>query len=195
MPSPAHESIVTLINDRIIEAKVLLPAAIKKRIRTSTGAEPVNTSSEYDGSEKRPDLYIGHFKDAQDLEQTSALEVGFAEKYEDLLEDMKYWMAQENVTTVLLVCINEAPEYRCPVKDIDIDAFPKVQDIKGKMVGLEDPHDPFGPRTIFGYTWVGHITAFLEVWQRNPVTKEPRLRGARMVSIVISFRSLANVSC
>ena len=195
MPSPVHESIVTFIASRVDRTKGSLSAAIDKRIRLSTGAEPANSSSEYDGSQKRPDLYIGHFKTAKHFEQTCALEVGFAEKYEDLLEDMKYWMAQESVTTVLLVCINEEPEYRCPVKDIDIDAFPKLQDINGNMVSLEDPHEPFGPRTILGCTWVGHITAFLEVWQRNPVNKKPRLRGARMVSSVIPFGSSANVSC
>ena len=123
------------------------------------------------------------------------LEIGFAQKYEDLLKRMKMWTSKESMKPVFFfVYIDEAPRYRCPIKDIDLEALPRAAQVDENMLDLQSPSGPFGPRTMLGYTWVGRTSAFLELWGRDSVIQEQQQREACMVSMVIPFGLLANVS-
>jgi hypothetical protein len=89
MPSPLHESIITLLNEEIIATKQSLPEYIGDTIYTISGLDYRDFENKWSHSKKRPDIAIKVEDTYGDAELKWVLEVGFAETYEQLVEEMK----------------------------------------------------------------------------------------------------------
>ncbi|KAI9769399.1 MAG: hypothetical protein M1840_004101 [Geoglossum simile] len=175
MPSPLHESIASIFSDGFAVAKSTLPASVRTKIFTVANEEFRGFGGQYEGSNKTPDLGIKFRNAAGELDIKFVLEVGFAEAYEDLVQDARMWLdGKPEVCVVVLANFEESPNYRCPVRDLDDEdfeqlEFPKGLDVRAQNFNLEGE---YGPVTYKGLVWVGRIsTAYMEVWKRDPVTK------------------------
>lgn len=141
----------------------------------------------YDGSEKTPDTAV-EITNADGAEVVKfVLEVGFAESYEMLLEDVKQWIeGREASCLVMIVNIEESPGYKCPTRGLsDVEfsqlGFPPRHEINTQTFTL---NGPYGPACYKGFQWVGQVTGFVEMYKRDPVTKMAKLISppGRMVS-------------
>ena len=111
----------------------------------------------YQYSTKEADVLFKYHPPNGPISYTCAIEVGFAEKYEDLVEDIKLWIEGGQMWMVILISVEEAPRYRCPtsaLQDDEIEALdlPAIPALNTSMVSLEDPTDRFGPLQIRGLT-------------------------------------------
>ena len=111
---------------------------------------------DYSGSSKIPDLAVEFKNAAGELETKFVLEVGFSEKYEDLVQDVKMWLeGKREVSVVLLVKFEETPRYQYPVhEDDDLGqlGFLEITEIRARDFSLEGE---YGPVTYMDFTWVG----------------------------------------
>jgi hypothetical protein len=170
MPSPLHESIVTILNEEIIVTKKSLPQYIDKTISTTCGLDYDDFGDKWAYSQKRPDLAIRVENAFEELEFKWVLEVGFAETYEQLVEDMKLWLEGcESISMAVLVKFTETPAYKCPVsfdQDLEELCIPSMPaEVRSRDVVA---NGDFGPIFYRDQQWVGHISeAFMEVWKRD----------------------------
>ena len=114
------------------------------------------------------------------------LEVGFAESYEMLVEDVKQWIeGREAPCLVMIVKIEEHPVYKCPTRSLSDVVFsqlgcPPEHEINMQTFTL---NKPYGPACYKGLNWVGQVSGFVEMYKRDPVTKMAKLISpGRMVS-------------
>jgi hypothetical protein len=184
MPSPLHESVIPIFNTAFVIARESLPASVKSRINIIANEDINHFGGRYKGSDKTLDLAI-KFKNAEgDIEVKFVIEVGFAEKYDDLVQDTKMWLeGKPNVSMVVLVNFQETPDYRNPLRNIDDEDFEQLgfpKELKTSMFSLAGD---YGPAMYKGLAWVGQIsTAVVEIWKRNPTTGLATQVGDRVVS-------------
>ncbi|KAI9773366.1 MAG: hypothetical protein M1840_007581 [Geoglossum simile] len=183
MPCPVRESVVSIFSAGFISATADLPAPVRRNIATVTGQDFIGFGGKYLGSGKRPDLAV-LFKDAGARKAKFILEVGFAETYEDLVQDAKMWLeGKHEVSVVVLAKFEETPAYRCPTRDFNDEDFERLEsppalELDGSSIRLDGE---YGPAIYKGLAWVGRIsTAFMEVWKRDPVTGLATQNGDRI---------------
>ena len=163
-----------------------LPDSIRRRVTIEPNVRAENFEGGYEGSAKVGDLRIIFGEPDEDICETIlALEVGFSQSYDSLVQDAKLWLeGQPKVSVVVLIKLEEAPKYQNPI--------PKLEDEELKQLELLDPKkiqprnfivDNRGYITYRGLTWAGVITeASMEVWRRDPITGLAFQDGGRMVS-------------
>ncbi|KAK3171767.1 hypothetical protein OEA41_003851 [Lepraria neglecta] len=148
-----------------------------QRVGAFTGA--------YDGSNKEPDVLFKYRGQDHKVLYTAVVEIGFAETYKELIDDVKLWIeGNRDIRTVILIKVEENPPYSSPARKLEDDevkdlGFPDPGDLDTSMVSLEDPNDSFGPLQINNLAWVGKIGVFLEIWKRDPVSGEAKQQGTR----------------
>ncbi|KAG0133134.1 hypothetical protein HOY82DRAFT_556880 [Tuber indicum] len=140
-----------------------------------SGLEPFNRfGGRYDGSEKTTDSALT-VKDAatDDYEVKFAYEVGLSETYDMLVKEARMWLeGTKTVSAVMIVKIQEDPDYRCPTQNLSDEdfsrlEFPSLLEIQKRNFTLESA---YGPAVYKGFTWVGRISGFIEIWRREPVS-------------------------
>jgi hypothetical protein len=85
---------------------------------------------------------------------------------------------------VVLAKLEESPKYRCPVHDLDSEAFQRLGFPDAKRLRASDftLQEEYGVATYKGFVWVGQFSAaFLEIWKRNPATGLAARKGNRIV--------------
>jgi hypothetical protein len=121
-------------------------------------------------------------------------EVGFMESYSELVQSFSGWFQRlPDLKVAVLVKIDETPNYKNPLLKkavFDDSNFAPPTSLTQSDVQLQDPANPNGPLRILGFTWVGELTAFVEIWVRDPGTGKPVMRGQRIVSFAIFNRKL-----
>lgn len=150
----------------------------------------------YEGSRKDPDVLFEYEGPDRNLRYTAVVEVGFAETYEELVDDATLWIeGTRDIKTVVLIKVEEYPPYhRSPtgalgdeeeeVKDL---GFPDAQDLDTSMVVPKDPNDRFGPLLINDVVWVNRMSVFCEIWKRDAVSGEAKRQGTLSVSCHFFF--------
>ena len=191
MPSSVHEPLASTFIEQFGVVKERLSPAIAKQMRVVGGQTIGAFHGLYQSSRKEADVLFKHHPPNGPISYTCAIEVGFAERYEDLVEDIKLWIEGGHVRMVILINVEEAPLYRCPTRalqDDEIEALdlPAIPALTTSMVSLEDQTDRFGPLHIRGLTWVNKMRAFLEIWKPDGITGNAKQQGDRKVSYCIS---------
>ena len=186
MPSPVHETCASVFIVGQGIAASLVDSVIAHRIEAVGPQDVRGFNAKYGASAKQPDALFKYEQANGAVLYSSAVEVGFSEKYEDLLEDMKMWIEGRNdVMTVILISVEEL-DYHCPTSALEddeiIDLFPDYNMLDTSVVHPENPADAFGPLSICGLTWVSTTSAFLEIWKRDGGTGKAVLSGSREVS-------------
>ncbi len=149
----------------------------------------------YEGSKKEPDVLFKYKGSDRKVLYTAVVEVGFAETYEELMEDVKLWLeGNRDMMTVILIKVEENPRYSSPTSKLEDDevkdlGFPDHRDLDTSMVILKDPNDSFGPLEIGNLVWVGKMVVFLEIWKKDAVNGEAKQQGTRSVSCTSFFYS------
>jgi hypothetical protein len=117
-----------------------------------------------------------------EIEIKWVLEIGFAESYDKLVDDVTLWLGgRSDVSVAVLVKFEEDPPYRCPVSPTDEDdlASLKIPLVTKEMKISDFVCEEFGPVTYREKTWVGRISAvYMEVWKRGP--NGPERQGDRV---------------
>ena len=189
MPSPVHETLVSpFIAAGSIATQDLRPE-IADQLEV-VGSQNVGAAftGAYQGSMKEPDVLFKSEGQNGNVLYTAAVEIGFTETYEELIEDMKLWIdGTKDLRTVIIVKVEEDPRYRSPTSQMKDDevkdlGFPAMRDLDVTMVSLEDPNDRFGPLRLNNLIWVGKMSGWLEIWKRDPVSGEAKQHGNRTVS-------------
>jgi hypothetical protein len=182
MPFPLHQSILSEMIMQIVDSLHGLPANLRRRIRVVPSERFWSFGGQWDGSQKEPDLSIWIRNTDNERELKWVLEVGFAESYEQLKNDVRLWLegsSQVSMVTIAWFC--EEPKYRCPVpKEIDprevLGISKDCRDIRSRDVVVQGA---YGPAFFKELQWVGEITGiYMESWVRDAKGK-PRRRGLR----------------
>ncbi|KAI9773285.1 MAG: hypothetical protein M1839_002145 [Geoglossum umbratile] len=184
MPKPVHESISSIFSEGFNITKSTLPNSVRTRITTVANQETNGFGGQYSGSNKTPDFAV-EFEDVNgNIEPKFVLEVGFSERYDELVQDGRMWLEGRNDVSILVLAkIEETPSYHCPVRDLDDEDFErlgflKATELKTSMFGLDGE---YGPATYKGFIWVGEISAaFMEVWKKDPLTGLATRNGSRI---------------
>ncbi|OAX84636.1 hypothetical protein ACJ72_01000 [Emergomyces africanus] len=173
-PTPTHEAIVRATRDNFFPKKVANSFEIDTNLTFHIGADggPI--------SQYNPDFAIS--SDSRPL--FLALEVGFGERYDDLLDTAKEVLLKSLTTKFfVIVKIVEKPLYQSPLKLSDHFSKSRSEIPIPLNLSPENCHrsdaDPEGPLMVNGLRWVGKISAFWEVWSRdalgNPIIHEERV--------------------
>ena len=187
MASPAHGLIVQIVQEGFSAAIRSLPTSIRRRVAINSNVQTNNFRGKYEGSVKFADVRIVFRKQSVEwiCETMFALEVGFSQSYDSLVQDAKLWLeGQPKMSVVVLIKLEETPKYQNPILELT--------DKELERLGLLDPNeiqsqdfivDNRGYLIYRGLTWVGDITeAFVEVWRRDPITGLAFQDGGRTVS-------------
>jgi len=187
MPSGAHEPLASTFSEKFVLARELLPPATARQVKV-VGSQKIGAfGGAYQSSKKEADVLFKCTPPNGPISYTCAVEIGFAERYEDLVEDVKLWIEGGRMRMVILIKVEEEPLYRCPthtLQDDEIDALdlPAIPTLNTNMVFLENQTDTFGPLQICGLTWVNKMYAFLEIWKPDDITGEAKQQEDRKVS-------------
>ena len=188
MPSGIHQTLTSpFIASNAIATQDLRPDIVRQ-IQV-VGSQRVGAfRGAYEGSKKEADVLFKYRQQNRHISDTAVVEVGLSETYEELIEDVKLWIeGNSDIRTAFLIKIEEDPRYRSPTSKLENDqivalGFPHHRDLDPCMVALEDPTDSFGPLQLNGLTWVGKMSIFLEIWNRDETTGDAKQAGPRMVS-------------
>jgi len=183
MPSPVHESITCTFSEGFFDAKAQLPKPMRANMNIVQNQNFNSFGGRYRGSSKIANLAVEFQNAAGELEPKFVVEVGFSEKYEDLVQDIRLWLeGTRGVSVVGLVKFYETPKYRRPDLDNEeIEQFPDITEIRGQHFTFEEE---YGPVKFRGLAWVGCISeAFIEVWRRDLATGSAFQDGNRMVGL------------
>jgi hypothetical protein len=185
-PSPLHEYFCRFIQLGLDYAQFRLPNFNPEDpiIHVATNRVYTDFMDEYEGSEKVPDLSVSFMGVDGRLELKLVVEVGFSEKYSDLIGDTKMWLegGGHEVSAVILVNIEESPSYRSPLLDLEDEEIEQLELSRQHRINFDAEGD-FGPITYKGLVWVGRITSiFMEVWKKDSQSGLATLDGNRMVS-------------
>lgn len=200
MPSPVHANFASTFigsdalatQDLRSEIAMQLDAVGPQGVTDFTGA--------YEGSKKEPDVLFKYKGQDHNVSYTAVVEIGFAETYEELMDDVKLWIeGNRDIRTVILIKVEEIPRYYSSTSKLEDDevrdlGFPDPKDLKTSIVTAEDPNDSFGPLQINNLVWVGKMGVFLEIWKRDTVNGEAKQQGIRSVSCT-SFLLLSSNVC
>ena len=189
MTSWPHEDTIQFFNKHFtLLFDQVLPKSLEEKIRICTNLEIRTFDAAYQGSIKVPDLAI--FVKNDDTKRRDlkwALEVGFSEQYDNLLEDIPLWLiGQPTCAMAVLLKITESPTYRCPL-DFDLDMYEELNIPQNESQILEKDFSlegEYGPVKFKGHQWAGQISAFLEIWTRHPGTGEPRRKRLHRMDII-----------
>jgi hypothetical protein len=163
---------------------------------------------QYSGSAKIADLAVQVTNPDGQLETKLVVEIGFSEKYADLVKDIRLWLeGMSSVSMCVLVSFEEEPPYQCPIdNNMDEEEFKKLEfpnpwELEPKDIHLESPFGPATYKELDGeelddeeldnkkLVWVGRIsTAFLEQWKRDKKTGKAKKYGKRVVSYLLLMR-------
>ena len=183
-----HETLAAPFSPCTFIARQDLRPEIAKQISV-VGSQRVDAfTGAYEGSEKEPDVLFKY--EGQDLNvlYTAVVEIGFAETYEELIDDAKMWIeGNRDIRTVILIKVDENPPYRSPTSKLEDDevedlGFPNPKDLRTSLVIPKDLNDSFGPLQINNLVWVNKMGVFLEIWKRDAVNGEAKQQGTRSVS-------------
>jgi hypothetical protein len=188
MSSPVHETLASpFIRSDNVTTQDLRPeiarqinAVGNQRVGAFTGA--------YEGSKKEPDVLFKYKGQDHKVLYTVVVEIGFAETYEELVDDAKLWIeGNRDIRTVILIKVDEYPQYQSPTSNLEDDEvedleFPDPKDLDTSMVTSKDPNDSYGPLQINNLVWVNKMGVFLEIWKRDAVNGEAKQQGTRSVS-------------
>ncbi|KAG0642804.1 hypothetical protein HOY80DRAFT_1035636 [Tuber brumale] len=155
MPSPLHEQVVATVAAGFHKARSSLPMTLQPRIDVVSGQNYKTFSGEHWRTEKAPDTVVKVLNAAGIWEPKFVLEVG-----------------AESVCVVMLVKLVEDPVYRCPIlqlteAEFESFEFPHPTLITQDLFVIEGTQ---GPATYKGFRWVGHISGFIEIWKRDPIS-------------------------
>jgi len=193
MASPIHEKMVSTVSEGFTLARRSLPDSLRRKVDIVGNQHYADFRGAYKGSEKIPDTAVEITNAAGVVEVKFALEVGFAESYNMLLQDAKKWIeGRKAACIVMIVNMEENPVYKCPTRNLSDDefsqlGFPPEEEIEVETFTLEGP---YGPACYKGLRWVGGITGFIEIWKRDPVTKLATLRPPGRI---VSYPSASNL--
>ena len=119
MPTAIHESIQPCFTRAIIKAEIDLPddaqciCVYNQHMNKFEG--------QYFGSDKTADLAVQITDTDGELETKLVVEMGFSEKHEDLIQDIRLWLKGMNS---VLVCVR----YQCPIdKDMKDEEFKELR--------------------------------------------------------------------
>ena len=189
MPSPVHEIFASpFVRSDGVATQDLRPE-IAKRIDV-VGAQRVGAAfrGAYKGSKKEADVLFKYEQQNGDTSYTAVVEIGFAETYEELIQDVEMWIeGSRDIRTVILIKVEENPRYCSPTIKLEDDevrdlGFPDPKDLRASMAVLKDPNNSFGPLQINNLVWVGEITVWLEIWKKDRVSGKAKQQGTRTVS-------------
>ena len=187
MPSPLHENFVSRFMFSYAIAAQNLRSEITRQLNV-VGSQKVGAfTGAYEGSKKEPDVLFKYKGQDHNLLYTAVVEIGFAETYKELIDDVKLWIeGNTDVRTVILIKVEENPRYYSPTSKLEDDevkdlGFPDPRDLKTSMV-VKDPNDSFGPLQINNLVWVGKIGVFLEIWKKDTMNGKAKQQGTRSVS-------------
>ena len=187
MSSGVHEPLAATFIEQFGVAKAFLSPANRKQLAIVGAQEVGSFQGSYQSSSKEPDALFVYPPPNGPISYTCAVEVGFSERYEDLVEDIRLWIEGARMRMVILINVDEAPRYRCPTYGLQDDEIedlelPAIRALNTSMVSLEDKTDRFGPLQMHGLTWVNKMNAFLEIWKPDGITGEAKQEGDRKVS-------------
>lgn len=188
MPSGVHERLISCFIGRHEIARESLPNAIAEQMGAVGSQRVGGFTGKYQGSKKEADVLFTYQQESRKILYTCAVEIGFSETYEELVEDARLWIeGQHDVKTVILIKVVEDPPYCSSIHKLRDGefrrfGFPHPSDLDTSMVVLEDQADRFDKLKIRGLTWVGKTYAFLEIWKANTVTGNAEQQGVRKVS-------------
>src|SRR5205809_5841819 len=114
MPGALHEDVVSTFAQGFVSARAGLPLELRSKIQVNTGLDFTMFEGKYAGSQKIADVRIQARNVNGKPEMRLAVEVGFAERYEDLVRDIQLWLeGTSTVSVVLLVQLEESAKYSC----------------------------------------------------------------------------------
>ena len=197
MPSSVHEILAAPFIRSDGVATQNLRSEIARQIDVVGNQRVGAFTRAYEGSNKEPDVLFKYKGQDRKVLYTAVVEVGFAETYEELIDDVKLWIeGNTDMRTVILIKVEENPRYYSPIgkledgeiKDL---GFPDPRNLDTSMVIPKDSNDSFGPLQINNLVWVGKMSVFLEIWKRDAVNGNAKQQGTRSVSctsfVVLSY--------
>ncbi|CUS08190.1 unnamed protein product [Tuber aestivum] len=173
MPSVIHEQVVSTISEGLTLARSHLPTYLQQRIDIVGNQNFTNFHGAYHGSEKTPDTALKIEDSSGNLALRFILEVGLAETYEKLVRDASLWLdGTETVSAVMLVKLVEDPGYQCPTQLLSDQEFAQQGFLRPQELNLSTfaLHGSYGPAVYKGFTWVGSVSGFIEIWKRDRVS-------------------------
>jgi hypothetical protein len=185
--SALHEAVTGNIWDALRgEAKLKNFSFVGTERRTPPGVPSLRQQSSF-----RADVILRYANPENPLttRQVLVAEIGFDETYKQLERSMTVWLEDcPDIQRGLVVKIQEKPLFKNrPGKEAILKKLkeehlgtPSDTDVRPR-----DPKDPYSPLTIYDYDWVGQISAFAEIWGRDPETGKPQPREKRVVSLSI----------
>ena len=188
MPSPVHEILASPFIRSDAVATQDLRSEITRQIDVVGNQRVGAFTGAYEGSKKEPDVLFKYKGQDHKVLYTAVVEIGFAETYKELIDDVKLWIeGNRDMRTVILIKVEENPRYYSPTSKLEDDevkdlGFPDARDLDTSMVILKDPNNSFGPLQINNLVWVGKMGVFLEIWKRDTVNGEAMRQGTRSVS-------------
>lgn len=70
-------------------------------------------AGQYQGNKKEADMLFTYEQQNRKILYTCAIEIGFSETYEELIEDVRLWIkGQHDAKTVILIKVVKDPPYR-----------------------------------------------------------------------------------
>jgi hypothetical protein len=156
-----HESLVKFVERYIIK---------QTELDTITNDTVFQFSGKYEGSEGVPDLGIVEESDKHEHNLVWLLEVGFSETYEELKNDITFWLeGKPTLARVVLINITENPPYKRPLDFISDETYQRLglpqteMEIDQKDFSFDNE---YGPVSYKGFQWTGEITEiYWEVWK------------------------------
>ena len=172
MPSPLQQCFSEAFLTAVHRTTGDLPPSVDATITTTSNEDFNEFSGRYAGSVKIPDAAVFHDDINGNLHVKVAMEVGFAENYEDLAQDIRKWLEGAGAAIAILVKIEEAPVYRNPSSNLSDQQKAELYSRTLRVETQDFRADgEFGPATYKGLKWVGEIaSASLEVWKRDSRT-------------------------
>lgn len=121
MPSPLHQCFSEAFLTAIQRSTHDLPSAIDSTIITSSNENFNDFTGNYENSRKIPDAAVFLNDVNGDTQVKVAMEVGFAENYRDLVQDIRKWLEGAGAVVAILVKVEETPPYNNPSLTMDDD--------------------------------------------------------------------------
>ena len=186
MPSSIHEKAVSTVANGFSSVRKALPTNLRRKIHIVTNQVFTEFDDKYENSEKTPDTTVQITNSQGMVNIKFVLEVGLSKSYEMLVQDARLWIEGDpNVNFVMIVKMEENPPYQSPVRHLTDDQFeqhnfPEWKNINMKTFALDGE---YGPASFMGLCWVGRISGFLEVWERDTASNIAKITPAgRIVS-------------
>ncbi|KAI9767586.1 MAG: hypothetical protein M1840_005623 [Geoglossum simile] len=156
-----HETVTHTLLQGFYDAYLQLPLIYRNKIRIETNSPCIRFGGEYRGSRKIPDIGVQGDDEYGIPQMRLIVEIGVSQTYESL---------------VVVVSLSEFPAYSSPDPSRLVDV--PVEEMGQTL--FRRVESPLGPIEFEGITWFGSISAFVEMWAKDPVTGSARLASDRM---------------